>query len=132
MSSAKSTAWSRKYKDPRWQKKRLEILERDLWTCRCCMSEEDGVELHVHHGYYRLDAEGPWDYESETLWTLCRKCHKEATDDMREIRTVLARLHPWALQGPVAAGLGAWLERLSSSDSLEEHREAILGERKEA
>ena len=36
--------------DPRWQKKRLEILNRDEFKCRSC--GDDKSTLHVHHGYY--------------------------------------------------------------------------------
>ena len=40
-----------KYKDPRWQKKRLKILERDKWACQLC----DGKEktLHIHHKFMK-------------------------------------------------------------------------------
>lgn len=60
-----------KLKDPRWQKKRLEILERDNWTCQCCLSTES--TLHVHHKIYeKCD---PWEYDDKYLTTLCDECH---------------------------------------------------------
>lgn len=37
-------------KDPRWQKKRLEIMERDEFACRDCGDKES--TLNVHHTYY--------------------------------------------------------------------------------
>jgi hypothetical protein len=65
--------YSEKLKDPRWQMMRLKILERDKAKCRCCRSGEK--TLHVHHSYYRKGAD-PWDYEPETLISLCEECHK--------------------------------------------------------
>mgnify|MGYP001454581542 CR=1 FL=1 len=61
-----------KLKDPRWQKKRLEILNRDNWRCRAC--EADDEELHVHHISYITD--DPWDEDNDNLVTLCSECHK--------------------------------------------------------
>jgi hypothetical protein len=61
-------------RNPRWQKKRLEIMQRDNWSCRCCSDTES--ELHVHHLLY--SAENPWDEENENLITLCSCCHEAA------------------------------------------------------
>ena len=71
--------YSEKLKDPRWQKKRLEILERDEWSCRVCFDKEN--TLHVHHKRYLVMKE-PWDHPNELLQTLCESCHKEE----RELR----------------------------------------------
>lgn len=43
--------YSDKLKDPRWQKKRLEILTRDEWTCQICFDTES--TLVVHHQKYK-------------------------------------------------------------------------------
>lgn len=61
-----------KLKDPRWQKKRLEILERDNFTCQMCKDEE--TELHIHHKKY--GHENPWDNNNEDLITYCKYCHE--------------------------------------------------------
>lgn len=63
-----------KLQNPLWQKKRLEILERDNWKCVKCQSTEN--TLHVHHKTYDFDKE-PWDYQDKNFITLCNKCHKE-------------------------------------------------------
>ena len=65
--------YSEKLKDPRWQKKRLKILERDEFTCQECADSES--TLHVHHRYYIRGAE-PWEYPDEALQTLCEHCHQ--------------------------------------------------------
>lgn len=62
------------YKDPRWQKKRLEIMERDEFSCQCCYETES--ELNVHHRKYIKDKK-IWEYNNDQLVTLCDNCHKE-------------------------------------------------------
>lgn len=62
-----------KLKDPRWQKKRLKILERDEWMCQQCQETES--TLMVHHFQYLKDCE-PWEYDDHDLITLCKYCHE--------------------------------------------------------
>ena len=66
-------AYSEKLKDPRWQKKRLEVLEADNFTCKCC--GETTIELHVHHFIYNNKTGNPWDVDKCDLITLCKDCH---------------------------------------------------------
>ena len=71
--------YSEKLRSPRWQKKRLEILERDNWSCVCCGEKEKNLQVH-HAVYSRID---PWDYPNHILQTLCAPCHEirqELTD----------------------------------------------------
>lgn len=70
-------AYAAKLKDPRWQKKRLMILDRDGWECQTC--EDTTKTLHVHHKYYLPDHD-PWDYPDSALVTLCEECHEIETD----------------------------------------------------
>jgi 5-methylcytosine-specific restriction endonuclease McrA len=65
--------YSEKLKDPSWQRKRLEILQRDGFTCRNCKCKDK--TLHVHHVVY-IQGYEPWDYD-QTLLTLCEDCHAE-------------------------------------------------------
>lgn len=60
-------------KDPRWQRKRLEILQRDNFTCLDCGAKR--ATLHVHHCFY-VFGKDPWDYDDSTLRTLCDECHE--------------------------------------------------------
>jgi hypothetical protein len=69
----KKNEYYEKLKDPRWQKKRLEIFQRDDFTCQRCYSTEN--TLNVHHLYYIPDRE-PWDYPNDILITLCQECHE--------------------------------------------------------
>lgn len=65
--------YAEKLKDPRWQKKRLEILSRDNFTCSNCGDTE--LTLHVHHVVY-FKGDEPWEATNDTLDTLCSDCHK--------------------------------------------------------
>lgn len=67
-----SSTYSDKLRDPRWQKLRLRVFERDEFKCLCCGS--DDRTLNVHHLIYSKGE--PWDAPIETLETLCDPCHK--------------------------------------------------------
>ena len=67
-----------KLKDPRWQKKRLEIMQRDNFTCQCCGSKVD--ELQIHHIRYHKGIE-PWEYDNNELITYCESCHEYETTE---------------------------------------------------
>jgi len=69
------------YKDPRWQKKRLEILQRDEWQCKLCSTKEE--TLHVHHRYY-LSGTDIWDYPNTAFATLCESCHETESQELKE------------------------------------------------
>ena len=64
-------------KDPRWQKKRLEIMQRDNFTCQHCGSTEK--TLNVHHLLYSKGSK-PWEYDNDNLITLCQDCHEKETE----------------------------------------------------
>lgn len=63
-----------KLKSPHWQKKRLQVLNRDKWKCKLCKDEE--TTLHVHHLEYQPKKE-PWEYPMSNFVTLCEHCHRE-------------------------------------------------------
>jgi len=67
-------AYSDSLRDPRWQKKRLEILSRDSFMCKCCGSTTK--TLHVHHFKYSKGHQ-PWEYENENFITFCEDCHAD-------------------------------------------------------
>lgn len=56
--------------NPKWQKRRLEILQRDGFACQMCGDTE--TELHVHHKNYKGLA---WQADDEDLQTMCAHCH---------------------------------------------------------
>lgn len=65
-----SPEYAAKYRDPRWQKKRLEVMERAGFKCEACGRTDS--PLAVHHLCYNGD---PWETESCWLECLCEKCH---------------------------------------------------------
>lgn len=73
--------YSQKLKDPRWQKKRLEILGRDDFECKICGDSKS--TLHVHHRAY-IWGNDPWDYMDDVFITLCESCHAMETEMMQE------------------------------------------------
>jgi len=91
-------SYSDKLCDPRWQKKRLEILERDGWKCHDCGSTRR--PLHVHHCYYERGVE-PWETQPPFLMTLCESCHeirgRIEKDCRKSFAQILSRLKPGAL-----------------------------------
>ena len=64
--------YKEKLKNPKWQKKRLEIFQRDNFTCMVC--GKDTITLHVHHLKYTSG--DPWDIDNKYLLTVCENCHK--------------------------------------------------------
>ena len=61
------------YKDPRWQKKRLERFELAGWKCCECSSTKN--ELNLHHYWYE-NGRDVWDYPDACFVVLCDGCHE--------------------------------------------------------
>jgi hypothetical protein len=76
-----------KLKDPRWQKKRLEILNRDEFTCQFCFDKES--TLHVHHVKY---SNNPWDIDNQYLLSLCSDCHQSVENVKKEFKIIIEEL----------------------------------------
>ena len=70
-------------KDPRWQRKRLEILGDRGFRCEWCWS--DKLTLHVHHQYY-VKGRLPWEYPEWCFQVLCKTCHDIVPDSILEAR----------------------------------------------
>ena len=68
-----SRTYAEKLRDPRWQRRRLEIFQRDDWKCQLCSRTD--LELHVHHLY--RTTEDPWDEPDLHLLTVCQLCHDQ-------------------------------------------------------
>ena len=74
--------YAEKLKDPRWQKKRLEIFNRDNWKCTKCGN--DKITLAVHHESY---SGNPWEVSNDKLTTICEPCHtKEHNIQTKDFR----------------------------------------------
>lgn len=75
-------------KHPNWQKKRLEILQRDNFTCKGCGDTDK--TLNIHHKYYDFEIM-PWEYTNNSLITLCDECHKHWHDMKAEYEKSLIK-----------------------------------------
>lgn len=76
-----------KLRDPRWQQKRLRVMERDNFMCKSCGSTEKS--LNVHHAVpYRKNTE-PWEYEIDELITLCEDCHGKISEIITSISEIV-------------------------------------------
>ena len=62
--------YAQKLKSPKWQKRRLEILNRDNFSCQYC--GDNTTTLHIHHSKYTGE---PWEAPDDDLKTLCEDCH---------------------------------------------------------
>src|ERR1043166_5237804 len=97
--------YSNLLKDPRWQKKRLEILNRDNFACRFCA--ETTRTLHVHYREYVFGRK-PWEYDNASLETLCDLCHEAYTQMDRELkeieRWVISALRQCSFHARINAG----------------------------
>ena len=89
MSENRRVSYSEKLRDPRWQRRRLEIMGRDSFSCRRCLAEH--ITLNVHHRWYESGKE-PWEAEDAALVTLCEDCHKIETEERQAIEARLIRV----------------------------------------
>lgn len=80
--------WADKYKDPRWQRMRLDVYRKHGFKCSRC--GDDKNELHVHHVNYPKGKE-PWECSIYNLLPLCADCHDNVEALIRVTREVIAR-----------------------------------------
>jgi len=78
-----------KLKDPRWQRKRLEVLQDRSFECEECGDRES--TLHVHHPAYRKNIE-PWDYHTDELMCVCENCHKRCHYESDILTSILTEI----------------------------------------
>lgn len=81
--------YSSKLRDPRWQRKRLEVLEAVGWACQNC--GEESKELQVHHMLYKR-GKNPWEYNPCELVVLCENCHLMVEKGTTSVLTLIAQL----------------------------------------
>lgn len=119
------TPYCQLLRDPRWQKKRLEIMERDRWRCRRCGSA--GKTLNVHHGYYEK-GNNPWDYPDGSLFTLCEKCHETVEQWRLHVLRLLGLVDPICEYdfGKIAGHIRGLLMRDQGWPFLEVHPESSM------
>ena len=99
--NTKQTSYSEKLRDPRWQKKRLCVMQRDGFACRDCGDEKS--TLQVHHCHYEKG--GPWMTDERFLLTLCQPCHEERgkleSDGKRMLGMIFANAENYVQYSPL-------------------------------
>lgn len=73
-------------KHPLWQKKRLEIMNRDMFMCLSCKSTQK--TLHVHHKWYK-NGKMAWEYPDTCYKTLCEDCHRQEESCLLDLKKEL-------------------------------------------
>lgn len=74
---------------PKWQRKRLEVLQRDGWMCQRCCAEDK--TLNVHHKRYIKGAMA-WEYSDGDLTSLCEDCHELTHAEEHDFKAEASRL----------------------------------------
>ena len=86
----------RLYEDPRWRKKRLEILKRDKRKCQICGCDAQDV----HHIKYKGNSYNePWNIDNDYLVSLCKECHSKFNGTSSEDYVFIPAPRPILLQG---------------------------------
>jgi hypothetical protein len=80
--------YAEKLRDPRWQRVRLKIMERDDFACRDCSDKTKNLQVH-HCAYVGRD---PWNAPESVLLTLCEVCHSKRQVLENEIHLTLGRI----------------------------------------
>jgi hypothetical protein len=82
-------AYADMLRDPKWQRKRLEVLKDADFSCENCGNNEE--ELSVHHRFYKKGAK-PWEYENGDLVVYCKKCHEEWHEAKKELDIIIGNI----------------------------------------
>lgn len=72
---------------PLWQRKRLEVFQRDGFMCMSCLCVDK--TLHAHHKRY-VKGRMAWEYPLEELQTLCDDCHEKEHEQLVEFQGAVA------------------------------------------
>lgn len=91
-------------KNPKWQRMRLEIMDRDNWTCTKCYAKDKF--LHVHHRLY-IDGRKPWEYCISDLETVCESCHFD-----------IHRIQKLYSSAPLEVKFNMWYELIGDSPKV--------------
>lgn len=123
--------YAQKLLDPRWQRKKNGILDRDDYTCQKCGSKEK--TLHVHHKIY-IYGNSPWDYDDVFLETLCLDCHKEEHLSEQEVAAredAKTNIEEWTRCHPFIARVKDVIPVMKIKGVYEAHCAALSKIRKE-
>lgn len=121
--------YSELLKDPRWIETSESIKEWDRNVCLLCGDSGSGANLQVHHLYYDKD-KNPWEYNRESLVTLCEKCHrnihKYEKDFWKDLHDIANQICSLGISKNVILGILHGIYDLASSKKGEDDLVKIL------
>lgn len=125
MSASKKPTYYELLRHPKWQEKRLRIMQRAGFECENCGDSES--ILNVHHTYYEK-GKSPWEYPDESLRCLCDPCHGTADELRIKVLRQLGLLADHQLMQVLGFAIGLQMEEGSIRVSPEEDDyEVVLG-----
>lgn len=84
----KWTTYEEQLQDPRWSAFREKVFQVRGHKCEKCGSEEI---IQVHHPKY-ITGRKAWEYSTDEVIVLCRKCHREVhglTEDNNDLKEAI-------------------------------------------
>jgi hypothetical protein len=94
--------------DPRWQRRRLEIMQRANFACEICKDEK--TTLEIHHRIYRR-GHAFWEYGDHELSCVCSPCHAQLTAAVDRLKEACISLDANFLLEVAGYARGLALER---------------------
>lgn len=91
------STYGERLRDPRWQQKRLRVMERAGWKCEKCGDKT--TTLNVHHERY-VSGRMPWEYDDSELHCLCEPCHSRE-HGLPIVEAQAPRRQPTAEEAPI-------------------------------
>lgn len=79
-------SYKEQIKNGKWLKFRDSVFKRDNYKCRICQSENS---LQAHHLYY-LPNTLAWDYDIESVITICAEHHGQLTFELPKLAGLIA------------------------------------------
>lgn len=115
------SAYWQKLRDPRWQRRRLEIMCQADFACEVCGATDQ--TLNVHHKIYRKGRE-PWAYEDYELACVCENCHETEHAARDELQALLAQMDGSEIDYVV--GYAKWVIAHKGWESASPEAEVLL------
>lgn len=112
-------------RDPRWQRRRLEIMSRADFSCEKCHSATK--TLNVHHKEYRKGAK-PWEYADHELECLCEDCHEDEHGKTDKQSLILKRRPDFDSDLAYVAHVEDYLLRKAERVGLDYSEKSILSD----
>lgn len=111
-------------RDPRWQRKRLEVMEAAGWACEKC--GETAETFNVHHSYYEKGVMA-WDYPNHSLHCLCETCHADAQETLRVLHQLIGHLTLGQIEELVGMAMGLVIVESPSKTAYPRNHEELHG-----